>query len=37
VNSTFYRLASHDAVERWAADTPDGFCFAVITELQRRS
>jgi uncharacterized protein YecE (DUF72 family) len=29
VNSTFYRLASRDAVERWAADTPDGFCFAV--------
>jgi uncharacterized protein YecE (DUF72 family) len=29
VNSTFYRLASRPAVERWAADTPDGFCFAV--------
>lgn len=29
VNSTFYRLASHKAVERWAADTPEGFCFAV--------
>jgi uncharacterized protein YecE (DUF72 family) len=29
VNSTFYRLASRSAVERWAADTPDDFCFAV--------
>lgn len=29
VNSTFYRLASRGAVERWVADTPDGFCFAV--------
>jgi uncharacterized protein YecE (DUF72 family) len=29
VNSTFYRLASRDAVARWAADTPDDFCFAV--------
>jgi uncharacterized protein YecE (DUF72 family) len=29
VNSTFYRLASRAAVERWAADTPDGFCFTV--------
>jgi uncharacterized protein YecE (DUF72 family) len=29
VNSTFYRLASRPAVERWVADTPDGFCFAV--------
>jgi len=29
VNSTFYRLASRDAVERWVADTPDDFCFAV--------
>lgn len=29
VNSTFYRLASRNAVERWVADTPDGFCFAV--------
>jgi uncharacterized protein YecE (DUF72 family) len=29
VNSTFYRLASRNAVERWAADTPDEFCFTV--------
>src|SRR5215211_4588426 len=29
VNSTFYRLASRDAVSRWVADTPDGFVFAV--------
>jgi uncharacterized protein YecE (DUF72 family) len=29
VNSTFYRLASRDAVARWAADTPDDFCFTV--------
>lgn len=29
VNATFYRLASRNAVERWAADTPEGFCFAV--------
>ena len=29
VNSTFYRLASRDAVARWAADTPEDFCFAV--------
>lgn len=29
VNATFYRLASRKAVERWIADTPDGFCFAV--------
>ena len=28
VNSTFYRLASRDAVARWAAETPDGFLFA---------
>jgi uncharacterized protein YecE (DUF72 family) len=28
VNSTFYRLASRDAVARWAAETPDGFVFA---------
>jgi uncharacterized protein YecE (DUF72 family) len=28
VNSTFYRLASRDAVARWAAQTPDGFLFA---------
>jgi uncharacterized protein YecE (DUF72 family) len=28
VNSTFYRLASHDAVERWVEQTPDEFVFA---------
>jgi uncharacterized protein YecE (DUF72 family) len=28
VNSTFYRLASRDAVARWVEDTPDGFLFA---------
>jgi uncharacterized protein YecE (DUF72 family) len=28
VNSTFYRLASRDAVARWTAQTPDGFLFA---------
>jgi uncharacterized protein YecE (DUF72 family) len=29
VNSTFYRLASRTAVERWVADTPDDFCFTI--------
>jgi uncharacterized protein YecE (DUF72 family) len=29
VNSTFYRLASRPAVERWVEDTPDEFVFAV--------
>jgi uncharacterized protein YecE (DUF72 family) len=29
VNSTFYRLASRDAVARWVEQTPDGFLFAV--------
>ncbi|MEA2208943.1 MAG: hypothetical protein QOF54_1420 [Solirubrobacteraceae bacterium] len=29
VNSTFYRLASRDAVARWVAQTPAGFVFAV--------
>jgi uncharacterized protein YecE (DUF72 family) len=29
VNSTFYRLASRSAVERWVEDTPDEFVFAV--------
>jgi uncharacterized protein YecE (DUF72 family) len=29
VNSTFYRLASRDAVARWVEQTPDGFMFAV--------
>jgi uncharacterized protein YecE (DUF72 family) len=28
VNSTFYRLASREAVASWAAETPDGFLFA---------
>jgi uncharacterized protein YecE (DUF72 family) len=28
VNSTFYRLASRDAVERWVEQTPEGFLFA---------
>ncbi len=28
VNSTFYRLASRDAVERWVAQTPGDFLFA---------
>jgi uncharacterized protein YecE (DUF72 family) len=28
VNSTFYRLASRNAVERWVEQTPDGFVFA---------
>jgi uncharacterized protein YecE (DUF72 family) len=28
VNSTFYRLASRDAVARWVAQTPPGFLFA---------
>jgi uncharacterized protein YecE (DUF72 family) len=29
VNSTFYRLASRDAVARWVQQTPDEFTFAV--------
>ena len=29
VNTTFYRLARRDAVERWVRQTPAGFCFAV--------
>jgi uncharacterized protein YecE (DUF72 family) len=29
VNATFYRLPRRDAVARWAAQTPDGFLFAV--------
>jgi uncharacterized protein YecE (DUF72 family) len=29
VNSTFYRLASRDAVARWVDDTPAGFLFTV--------
>src|SRR5918912_1434709 len=28
VNSTFYRLASKDAVARWVEETPPGFVFA---------
>jgi uncharacterized protein YecE (DUF72 family) len=28
VNSTFYRLASRDAVRRWVEETPPGFVFA---------
>jgi uncharacterized protein YecE (DUF72 family) len=28
VNSTFYRLASRDAVARWVEQTPPDFCFA---------
>src|SRR5919107_221653 len=28
VNSTFYRLASPDAVARWVRETPPGFLFA---------
>ena len=28
VNSTFYRLASSDAVARWVEHTPPGFVFA---------
>jgi uncharacterized protein YecE (DUF72 family) len=29
VNSTFYRLASRPAVQRWVEQTPDGFLFTV--------
>jgi uncharacterized protein YecE (DUF72 family) len=29
VNTTFYRLARREAVERWVRQTPEGFCFAV--------
>jgi uncharacterized protein YecE (DUF72 family) len=29
VNSTFYRLASRDAVARWIEQTPEHFCFAL--------
>jgi uncharacterized protein YecE (DUF72 family) len=28
LNTTFYRLASPDAVARWVEQTPPGFCFA---------
>jgi len=29
VNATFYRLPTRASVERWAARTPESFCFAV--------
>jgi uncharacterized protein YecE (DUF72 family) len=29
VNTTFYRLARTEAVERWVRQTPEGFCFAI--------
>jgi uncharacterized protein YecE (DUF72 family) len=29
INNTFYRLPDASTVERWAAQAPDGFCFAV--------
>jgi uncharacterized protein YecE (DUF72 family) len=29
VNASFYRLPERKTVARWAATTPDGFCFAV--------
>jgi uncharacterized protein YecE (DUF72 family) len=29
VNSTFYRLASRDAVAKWVEQTPDGFLFSL--------
>ena len=29
VNTTFYRLAKRESVERWVKQTPEGFCFAV--------
>jgi uncharacterized protein YecE (DUF72 family) len=29
INTTFYRLARRESVERWARQTPEGFCFAV--------
>jgi uncharacterized protein YecE (DUF72 family) len=29
VNTTFYRLVQRSTVERWVAQTPGGFCFAV--------
>ena len=40
VNSTFYRLASRDAVARWVADTPEDFLFTLkvsryITHMKR--
>jgi uncharacterized protein YecE (DUF72 family) len=29
VNTTFYRLARRESVERWVRQVPEGFCFAV--------
>jgi uncharacterized protein YecE (DUF72 family) len=29
VNTTFYRLVKRESVQRWVAQTPPGFCFAV--------
>ena len=29
INGTFYSLQQPDSFTRWAAETPDGFCFAV--------
>ncbi len=29
INNTFYRLPTESAVKGWAAETPDGFCFAI--------
>ena len=29
VNASFYRLPTRQATQRWADQTPDGFCFAV--------
>ncbi|MBA3746229.1 MAG: DUF72 domain-containing protein [Solirubrobacterales bacterium] len=29
VNTTFYRLARVESVQRWARQTPPGFCFAI--------
>ncbi|MDQ3588054.1 MAG: DUF72 domain-containing protein [Actinomycetota bacterium] len=42
VNSTFYRLASRDAVARWVEQTPEGFVFACkasryLTHMKRLS
>jgi uncharacterized protein YecE (DUF72 family) len=42
VNSTFYRLASRDAVARWVEETPDHFVFALkasryLTHVKRLS
>lgn len=29
VNTTFYRLAKRESVQRWVTQAPEGFCFAV--------